>query len=149
MIENMPRGAEDLRRAADALASRLPEPLAPLAHIAFNYRWAWVPGGPELFEAIAPHRWALCANNPVRMLQEVSAGSLEHAAADDELLGRIADVRRAIEEDLGPPPLDTAADAERPIAFFCAEYGLHASLPVYSGGLGALAGDILKAASDL
>src|SRR4051794_41311438 len=88
----MGQGAEDLRRAADALASRLPEPLAPLAHIAFNYRWAWLPGGPELFESVAPHRWLLCANNPVRLLQEVSAGSLEHAARDEQLLGRIADV---------------------------------------------------------
>jgi starch phosphorylase len=141
MIEDMPRGAEDLRRASDELAARLPEPLRPLAHIAYNYRWSWLPDGPELFEAIAPHRWAQCGGNPVRMLQEVSAGSLELAANNEELLARIAAVQAAIEEE--------PADDERRIAFFCAEYGLHASLPIYSGGLGALAGDILKAASDL
>jgi starch phosphorylase len=149
MIESMPRGAEDLRRASEELAARLPEPLRPLAHIAYNYRWAWLPGGPELFEAIAPHRWAQCGANPVRMLQEVSAGSLELAAGNEELLARIASVQRAIDDDIARPPLEGPADAERPIAFFCAEYGLHASLPIYSGGLGALAGDILKAASDL
>src|SRR3954453_13701514 len=141
MIENMPRGAEDLRRASEELAARLPEPLRPLAHIAYNYRWSWLPGGPELFEAIAPHRWAQCGANPVRMLQEVSAGSLELAAGNEELLAQIATVQQAMDEE--------PADEERTIAFFCAEYGLHASLPIYSGGLGALAGDILKAASDM
>ncbi|MDX6640944.1 MAG: glycogen phosphorylase, partial [Solirubrobacteraceae bacterium] len=148
----MGRGQNDLARAAAALASRLPEPLAPLARIAFNYRWSWLPGGPELFEDIAPHRWALCAHNPVRMLQEVSAGALERAAADAGLLARIADAERAIAADLRRPPMEGVGGAtvspDRPVAFFCAEYGLHASLPVYSGGLGALAGDILKESSD-
>jgi starch phosphorylase len=148
----MGRGQNDLARAAEALASRLPEPLAPLARIAFNYRWSWLPGGPELFEDIAPHRWALCAHNPVRMLQEVSAGALERAAADDRLLARIADAERAIAADLERPPMEGVGGAtvspDRPVAFFCAEYGVHASLPVYSGGLGALAGDILKESSD-
>jgi starch phosphorylase len=148
----MGRGQNDLARAAEALASRLPEPLAPLARIAFNYRWSWLPGGPELFEDIAPHRWALCAHNPVRMLQEVSAGALERAAADEGLLARIADAERAIAADLERPPMEGVGGAtvspDRPVAFFCAEYGVHASLPVYSGGLGALAGDILKESSD-
>jgi len=148
MIGGMPAGADDLRRAADALATRLPDPLAPLARIAFNYRWAWVPGGPELFESVAPHRWALCGQNPVRLLQEVSWGSLEHAAEDRELLDRIAHVENVIAADLDRPALDGPVDPARPVAFFCAEYGLHASLPIYSGGLGALAGDILKESSD-
>jgi len=148
MIEPMSPGADDLRRAADALASRLPEPLAPLARIAFNYRWSWLPDGPELFEDIAPHRWALCGNNPVRLLQEVSAGTLERAAADEDLLRRIVAVEEAVEADLARESMKGPASPERPVAFFCAEYGVHASLPVYSGGLGALAGDILKESSD-
>src|SRR3954451_2041920 len=102
----MPRGAEDLRRGADARARRPPAPLAPLAHIAYNYRWSWLPGGHELFESVAPHRWLMCGNNPVRLLQEVSAGSLEHAAVDEELIGRIAAVEQAIADDLARPPLD-------------------------------------------
>ena len=144
----MGRGQNDLARAAAALASRMPEPLAPLARIAFNYRWSWLPGGPDLFEDIEPHRWALCAHNPVRMLQEVSASALERAAADAGLLARIAAAERAIAADLRRPPMEGVVDPDRPVAFFCAEYGLHASLPVYSGGLGALAGDILKESSD-
>jgi starch phosphorylase len=144
----MGRGADDLARAAEALASRLPEPLAPLAKIAFNYRWAWLPGGPELFEVLAPHRWAACGNNPVRLLQEVSAGALERAATDEAFLNRIAAVEQAVAADLAREPADTPVDPERPVAFFCAEYGVHHSLPIYSGGLGALAGDILKESSD-
>lgn len=148
MIATVWRGADDLARAADALASRLPEPLRPLAPVAFNYRWSWLPGAAEVFEQIAPHRWTLCANNPVRLLQEVSAGALDRAASDPGLLDRIQGLRGALEADLTRPPQDGPVDPDRPVAFFCAEYGVHASLPVYSGGLGALAGDILKEASD-
>src|SRR4051794_11412315 len=144
----MGQGADDVRRAAEALASRLPEPLAPLARIAFNYRWSWFPDAHELFEGIAPHRWALCGHNPVRLLQETSAGTLERAAADEALVAHIGQVESAIRADLDRDPASGPVDAERPVAFFCAEYGVHASLPVYSGGLGALAGDILKQASD-
>ena len=59
------------RAAAAALRSRLPEPLGPLADLAYNYRWSWTPGGPELFASVDPRRWELCAGNPVRLLQEV------------------------------------------------------------------------------
>lgn len=149
MIGRVFPGADDVRGAADALAARLPEPLAPLARIAFNYRWSWLPEARELFGDIAPHRWALCGGNPVRLLQELSADTIARTAADESLLGRVADVERRIAEDLARAPAPGPVDPERPVAFFCAEYGVHASLPVYSGGLGALAGDILKEASDL
>src|SRR6476661_3689392 len=145
----MSPGSEDVRRAADALAARLPEQLAPLARVAYNYRWSWLPGARELFEDIAPHRWAMCGGNPVRFLQELSTRTIEHTIADEQLLGRIAAVEQAINDDLARPPLEGPASPDRPVAFFCAEYGVHASLPIYSGGLGALAGDILKEASDL
>ena len=64
-------GDKDLERASHALAARLPGPLAVLARLAFNYRWSWVPGGPELFREVDPHRWGKCGENPVRLLQEV------------------------------------------------------------------------------
>src|SRR4051812_16970644 len=148
MIAGMGRGEADVRLAADALAARLPAPLAPLARIAFNYRWSWLPGGSELFESIAPHRWHLCGHNPVRLLQEVSTAALERAAGDEQVLGLMGEVEKAIDDDLARPAAHGPVGAERPVAFFCAEYGVHRSLPVYSGGLGALAGDILKEASD-
>jgi glycogen phosphorylase len=141
-------GAGDLERAADGLASRLPARLATFARVAFNYRWSWTPGGDELFAAIDPHRWELCARNPVRLLQEASADALAAAAADDALVARADAVLDEIRGDLERPAAAGAATPERPAAFFCAEFAVHQSLPIYSGGLGALAGDLLKAASD-
>jgi starch phosphorylase len=140
-------GRADVRRAAADLAERIPEPLAPLARLAYNYRWSWAPGGHELFAALDPQRFVLCGRNPVRLLQEVSSRTLRRAAADDALLERAASLEALVAADL-ERPFASAIDPERPIAFLCAEYGVHVSLPVYSGGLGALAGDLLKEASD-
>jgi glycogen phosphorylase len=140
-------GSVDIARAVGELADRLPAPLAPLARLAYNYRWSWLPGAPELFEAIDPDRFKLCLENPVRLLQEASAESLRRAAGDTELLERAAALEAEVSADLERPS-DPAFDAGAPIAFLCAEYGVHLSLPVYSGGLGALAGDLLKEASD-
>ena len=142
-------GRSDVDAAAEALGMRLPEALRPLARIAYNYRWSWLPDGRAVFADLAPHRWEACGSNPVRMLQELSARRLEQAAADEAYVARIAAVEQAIAGDLARPAADLAeASPERPVAFFCAEYGVHRSLPVYSGGLGALAGDILKESSD-
>ena len=141
-------GHDDLQRAADALAARIPAPLAPLARLAFNYRWSWTPGGPELFSAVDPARWERCGENPVRLLGEVSPAALERAAGDAALLERAAAVEAAVQADLARPPAEAPVPPEHPVAYFCAEFGVHRSLPIYSGGLGALAGDILKEVSD-
>src|ERR1700755_1035092 len=140
-------GREDVRRAAEELAERLPDALAPLARLAYNYRWSWLPGGADVFKAIDPERLVLTNQTPVRLLQETSAGALRRAAADDRLLERIATVEARVRADLERPHYPSI-DPARPVAFLCAEYGVHVSLPVYSGGLGALAGDLLKEASD-
>ena len=76
-------GAEDLQLAAAELAERLPEPLAPMARLAYNYRWSWLPGGAELFAAVDRERFEICLQNPVRLLQEASARTLRRAASDD------------------------------------------------------------------
>ena len=83
----------------------------------------------------------------MRLLLEAAHEALEAAAADAELLARAASSRRPSQAELARPP-PTAGRADGTVAFFCAEYGIHRSLPIYSGGLGALAGDILKEASD-
>ena len=145
--EHLPNGRVDLERAAAELAERLPEPLAPLARLAYNYRWSWLPGGTELFVSIDPERFALSGQNPVRLLQEASARTLRRAAADETLLARASALEAEVRRDL-ERPFSSAIDPARPVAFLCAEYGVHVSLPVYSGGLGALAGDLLKEASD-
>ena len=84
----------------------------------------------------------------MRLLQETSAEALLRAAGNAALVARAEALEAALLEDLARPDATGVADAQQPIAFFCAEYGLHVSLPIYAGGLGALAGDILKEASD-
>src|SRR3984885_5578831 len=140
-------GREDIRRAAEELAERLPDALAPVARLAYNYRWSWLPGGAELFKAIDAERFALTLQNPVRLLQEASTPALRRAAADASLLERAAAIEAQVKADL-ERPYYPSIDPARPVAFLCAEYGVHVSMPIYSGGLGALAGDLLKEASD-
>ena len=141
-------GGRDLERAAAELASRIPDALAPLAQLAYNYRWSWMPGGDEVFRAVDAERFALCAGNPVRLLQETTAANLERAANDQELISQAASVLSRVTADLARPSAIGPVDPTHPAAFLCAEYGIHESLPIYSGGLGALAGDLVKEASD-
>jgi starch phosphorylase len=141
-------GLGDIRCAAGDLAERIPPALAPLARLAFNYRWSWAPGGPQLFRSIDPERFELCGQNPVRLLQESPARVLRRAAEDQQLLAQAQQLEEKVTADLDRPAIGAPLDARHPVAFLCAEYGVHVSLPVYSGGLGALAGDLLKEASD-
>jgi glycogen phosphorylase len=141
-------GLRDLEHAAQALAARLPEPLGVFARLAYNYRWSWTTGGSDVFRAIDPDRWERVAENPVRLLQETGIDRLEAVARDAELLSRAAALEETIRADLARPPREGIATPDRPVAYFSAEYGVHGSLPIYSGGLGALAGDYLKEVSD-
>jgi starch phosphorylase len=141
-------GGEDLRRAADQLAARLPSALAPLARLAFNYRWSWIRGGEDLFAAVDAYRWEMCVGNPVRLLQEAPTASLERASMDRELCRRAYALEECVFSEASEAPTYGGITPARPVAFFCAEYGVHGSLPIYAGGLGVLAGDLLKAASD-
>jgi glycogen phosphorylase len=141
-------GTTELSTAANALRSRLPEPLAPLADLAYNYRWSWTPGGPELFASVDERRWLACARNPVRLLQEVHPDVLAERAGDEDFLGRLQALKATVDAALAEELDEGVVTTERPAAFFCAEYAIHQSLPIYSGGLGVLAGDILKESSD-
>jgi glycogen phosphorylase len=136
----------DLRRRVARLTSLLPAPLEPLAKLAYNYRWSWAPNGPSVFRDIDAYRWQRSNRNPVRLLLEADPEMLERAATDADLLERIDAVVALYAAET--PAGDLEQRPERPVAFFCAEFAVHASLPVYSGGLGVLAGDILKEASD-
>ncbi|WP_205696877.1 alpha-glucan family phosphorylase [Conexibacter sp. SYSU D00693] len=135
-------GAADLAAEVADLAERLPGPLRPLARVAYDLRWSWDPDGPPTFAAIAPSLWEAVGHNPVRLLREVRLANLRAAAADEALVGRAA----ALEARVEGPPRPVASGG---VAYFCAEFALHRSLPGYGGGLGVLAGDILKEASDL
>jgi len=142
-------GSQDVRRAADELAARIPSVLAPLARLAFNYRWSWTRGGDRLFASIDADRWHRCMHNPVRLLQEAPTLSLERAAADPQIRHHAYSLEECISVEQTMRTADGAITHERPVAFFCAEYGIHRSLPIYAGGLGILAGDLLKGASDM
>jgi glycogen phosphorylase len=142
-------GTSDVQHAAAALGRRLPAPLAPIASLAFNYGWTWSSGGAQVFSAVDPDRWRVCGHNPVRLLIEADDDALGRAAEDGVLLAR---AQEELDRVLTPPrreaPLPPGVSATRPVVFVCAEYGIHESLPLYSGGLGVLAGDIVKTASD-
>ena len=141
-------GARELDARAERLAWRLPAELAPLARVALDYRWAWEPGGAELFRSLDPHAWEINGRNPVRQLEDLAPHVASAAAADAETSGGIGRLARVLEQDRARP--ETRIEGlDGPVVFVCAEFGIHPSLPIYSGGLGALAGDILKEASDL
>ncbi len=142
-------GDRDIDAAAAELAEALPPALQPLARVAFDYRWCWAADGDAVFAAIDPEHWARCGANPRRLLVEALPSTLRRAAADAALVDRAGRLARLLQADRERPWLAGAASPERPVAFCCAEFGVHGSLPIYSGGLGILAGDILKEASDL
>ncbi len=142
-------GGEDIDRAAADLAARLPRALEPLARLAYNYLWSWWPGGDDIFRMIDPARWDASNHNPIRLLHETTSATLERAAGDPALHERIATMLAALDAELGRPSMEGKATPVRPVAFLCAEFALHRSLPIYAGGLGVLAGDILKQASDM
>lgn len=146
-VQRLP-GAREADERAARLAERLPEPLAPLGRVALNYRWSWQPGAVELFRSLDPHGWELNGWNPVRQLQDLAPHLAEAAAADPVTRDAVERVAEALDADLSRPetPIEGLTG---PVAFVCAEFGIHTSLPIYSGGLGVLAGDILKQASDL
>ncbi len=135
--------------AEEPLRTRLPAPLQPLATLATNLWWCWHPEASTVFQAVDPERWESSGHNPVKLLRDVSPLRLSQVAGDAGLVGRAEALVHALEADLARP-FDTGGGltVEHPVAFLCAEYGLHASLPIYSGGLGVLAGDVLKQASD-
>ncbi len=140
-------GAADLAGRIQLLSERLTESLRPLAAVAYNYRWSWAADGPAVFRDIHPHRWALAGGNPVRFLSDLWPSAQEAVERNPELRARIDALVTEVSADLDRPPRPRAG-VESPVAFFCAEFGFHASMPIYSGGLGVLAGDILKEASD-
>ncbi len=136
------------------VAAALPEPLAPLGELMMNLRWSWHPETLALFAEIDPERWAASGNDPVRLLGEVAPEQLARLAEDRRFLRRLSDAAYDLREYLSEPrwyqTLDTGGAAPpTAIAYFSPEFGITAALPQYSGGLGILAGDHLKVASDL
>jgi starch phosphorylase len=142
-------GRRDLERAIAELAERMPDPLKPLAALAFNYRWSWMVGGTGLFHDIDPDAWRRSNCNPRYVIEATTPRRFQELARDGDYVGRVHALTEAVAADLRRPTLAVAGQTERPVAYFCSEFGAHCSLALYGGGLGVLAGDTLKAASDL
>ncbi len=137
-----------LRRFTVRLA--LPAPLTPLAELVLNLRWSWHPASLDLFEHVDPQTWAAVGQDPVRLLGEVAPERLAELAADPAFLERLAAAHADLQDYLTTPRwYQGLAGAPASIAYFSPEFGITEVLPQYSGGLGILAGDHLKAASDL
>jgi starch phosphorylase len=121
--------------------------------LARNLWWSWDPDCVSLFRDLNPARWRSLNQNPIALLNEMPLGEIERRAAELVLHSRINYVYRRQQEyllaDRTWGALNAGVLRPRPVAYFSAEFGLHESLPIYSGGLGVLAGDHIKSASDL
>ncbi|NJP67087.1 alpha-glucan family phosphorylase [Streptomyces spiramenti] len=128
-----------------------PESLRPLQELALNLRWSWHPETRELLRSVDPEGWAAAGGDPVRMLSTVSADRLTALEADRGFRRRLALAVGELRDYLTDPRWyqRNVPDAPAAIAYLSPEFGINAALPQYSGGLGILAGDHLKAASDL
>jgi starch phosphorylase len=127
--------------------------LKRLPELAQNLWWSWHSEARELFRALDETLWRETRHNPVRLLREITPERLEQAALDPEIQRRYTAVLRAFDDAIRGQRnwcvQRYPAVSGCTVAFFSAEYGLHNSLPLYAGGLGVLAGDITKEASDL
>jgi len=130
----------------------LPELLEPLRQLAYNLWWAWNPSATDLFRRLDTDLWRKTGHNPVALLWRIPQERLEQAARDDAYIAQLCRVmdsfyvysnsRTWFDENY-------AQHRDKLVAYFSAEFGLHECMPIYSGGLGVLAGDHLKSASDL
>jgi starch phosphorylase len=134
--------------------AHLPERLTALEQLSTNLRWSWEKPTQDLFEAIDPALWEQCGQDPVALLGAVSPARLDELAADGGFLGRLDELAADLNDYLSRPlwyqeRQSDGAAMPNGIAYFSMEFGVAEVLPNYSGGLGILAGDHLKSASDL
>ncbi len=131
----------------------LPEPLLPLKRLAANYRWTWDHESRNIFRAINKQLWHHYNHNPELFLNSLSQERLQQLASDAAFVTRLNRAAEGLDQYLADGTWFSRTHpqlAEKAVvAYFCAEFGISESLPIYSGGLGILAGDHLKAASDL
>ncbi|MBQ1972961.1 MAG: alpha-glucan family phosphorylase, partial [Paraprevotella sp.] len=124
--------------------SRIPEELKKLEELARNMWWAWNHDARSLFRSLDEELFEKVGGNPVLLLERLNFEKMEELAKDKAIIKKMNDVYASFREYM-----DVKPNAKRPsVAYFCMEYGLNQVLKIYSGGLGILAGDYLKEASD-
>lgn len=129
----------------------LPKRIARLGELATNLWWTWHPEATRLFGRLDYDLWERLGHNPICMLNEVGSARLKQAAEDKDYLVLYDEVFSSFDDYFKKKSWSQTAhaDLKKPIAYFSMEYGLHETLPIYSGGLGVLSGDHLKESSDL
>jgi len=142
-----------VQTATSSLSLKIPPRIARLEELAYNFWWSWHREARDLFKMLDYPLWRSTGHNPVKMLLEVPPERLGELVADPLFLRQYDAVLMALDADLTNGhlwfPKQYPDLTARPVAYFSAEFGLHQSLPLYSGGLGVLAGDHCKEASDL
>ncbi len=138
----------------ERLQAKLPYPLHSLVDLAFNFWWSWSPEQVSIFRSISPEHWEQYHHNPVKLLLSMPEERLAQLATDPHYIKRVEALSSQFQKYM--QATDTWASreasqftAEQPVAYFSIEYGFGLCLPTYSGGLGILAADHLKSASDL
>ena len=135
----------------DAIRDKLPHPLKGLADLAYNYWWSWNRRATKLWERIDPELWTE-HKNPVKLILDTPEGRFRELLRDDDFMNLYELVMDQFEAYMNPDSTWFSTNYpkwDRPIVYMCMEYGISRSLPIYSGGLGILAGDHVKTASDL
>ncbi len=151
MIETI----EKLKNEVITQNPTIPTPLQALERLSWNYWWSWSADGAGVFRDLDAELWDECEHNPRILLAKVSDYRLAEMATDPVYLARIAKLAGDFDDYMDASAVlaqrfsNANISSQNPVAYFCAEYGVHNSLPLYSGGLGVLAGDHLKSASDL
>ncbi|HZH98753.1 MAG TPA: alpha-glucan family phosphorylase, partial [Fimbriimonadaceae bacterium] len=135
------------------VVAELPETLRQLRNLSMNFRWTWHHETRDLFREIDKTLWEAVEHNPVQLLSKLPKDRLERLSRDPVFLARLQHSAAELDSYLNSETwFDRAYPEHRDrtlVAYFCAEFGVSEALPIYSGGLGVLAGDHLKAASDL
>jgi glycogen phosphorylase len=131
--------------------ARLPETLAPLQELAFNLRWSWDERTRDLFRWVDPSLWEKTQHDPVQVLSLVAKDRLEALSTDNAFMSFLGEIDAELRRYMGVQRWfqNRGRSALQKVAYFSPEFGIAEALPQYSGGLGVLAGDHLKAASSL
>lgn len=145
--------SQDALSSAAQLQAKLPRPLHSLAELAYNFWWSWSFERLSIFRTIDAEKWEQFHHNPLKILKKVLYERLVQLALDPQYLQRVKTLTAQFEQYIQQKDTwatQTASEiGVEPVAYFSIEYGLHQSLPLYAGGLGILAADHLKSASDL
>ena len=141
------------------VAATLPKSLQGLERLVHNYWWSWDPEAAQLLSELQDRgahedKWKRYDHNPIPYLRDLYPDDLQKRSSDPAFVERVERVLARFDAYMAqrPTPIGVsggAIDERHPVAYFCAEFGIHESLKIYSGGLGILAGDHLKSASDL